>query len=156
MHSVRGKIAMSMFLLSMLAMAVVLLTVHRSSLNALRDNEIHYNVESTGQTKYTFSYLFDSVYKTARLLAGNTDINAALYADTPQDEAEIARMQDHLSEMLETVIYPTEAITAVHIIGDADWKFFTSAPMVDEAQVRKPVGRRWRAGLRGDRTISPT
>ena len=137
MRSVRIKIALSMFLISMLAMIAVLFTVHQPSLEALRSNEIHYNVEATGQTKYTFSYLFDSVHKTVRLLSNNTVVHSALYAtaDTPEEQA--VQTCAELSEMLSSVIYPTEAIAAVHIIGDTDWKFFSSEPGVNEQVLRQ-------------------
>ena len=76
MRSVRFKIALSMFLLSLLAMAVVLYTLFQPSLESLRNNEIHYNVEATNQTKYAFSSLFDSVHKTVRMLSNNTAIHS--------------------------------------------------------------------------------
>lgn len=137
MRSIRTKIALCMFLISIMAMAVVLYTVQQPSLEALRNNEIHYNVEATGQTKYTFSYLFDSVHKTVRLLSGNTAIHSALYADADTSEEQVALLCSELSEMLGTVIYPTEAISAVHIIGDAPWKFFSSETNADEARLRQ-------------------
>ena len=56
-------------------------------------------------------------------------------ADTPEEQA--VQTCAELSEMLSSVIYPTEAIAAVHIIGDADWKFFSSEPGVNEQVLRQ-------------------
>lgn len=137
MRSIRVKIALSIFLVSLLAMLMMLFAVYQPSLEALRSNEIHYNVEATSHTKYTFSYLFDSVHKTMRLLADNTAISSALYASEEFSGEEADQLQSELSEMLATIIYPTEAITAAHIVGEEKWKFFSSEPLVDEERIRQ-------------------
>ena len=137
MRSVRFKIALSMFLLSLLAMAVVLYTLFQPSLESLRNNEIHYNVEATNQTKYAFSSLFDSVHKTVRMLSNNTAIHSVLYAVEEATPEQTAQTHTELSELLSAVSYPNEAVAAIHIIGDTDWKFFSSEPLADEAGIRQ-------------------
>lgn len=137
MFSVKTKIAACMFLLSMLAMAMVLLTVHQSSINALRTNEIHYNVEATNRTRYNFSYLFDSVYKTANLLIENAEISSVLREPPATGSADHTLIRNNLSTLLRTFIYPTQAISAVHIVGTEPGQFYSSIASANEEELRQ-------------------
>ena len=137
MFSVKTKIAACMFLLSMLAMAMVLLTVHQSSINALRTNEIHYHVEATNRTRDNFSSLFDSVYKTANLLIENAEISSVLREPPATGSADHTLIRNNLSTLLRTFIYPTQAISAVHIVGTEPGQFYSSIASANEEELRQ-------------------
>lgn len=133
MRTIRTKIALCMFLLIVLAMAFMLFTVQNSSLEMLRKNEIRYNVEATGRTRYSFYYIFDSVYKTAKLIIENSEVDAALRGQSGASDGAVG---NSLSGVLKTFIYPTQAIGAVHIVGVEEGVFFSSIPSVDAGRVR--------------------